>query len=135
MKTDLDTLMQTHQLDAILVTGPGQHNPAMVYLTGGGHLTSADLIKVRGKEAVLFYNPMERDEAARTGLPTRNLADYKLHQLQKEAGGDLVKATAQRYKRMLTELGIRPGGLRCMGAAKWAAPMPSSLRCRPSCLA
>ena len=49
--------MQANQLDALLVTGPGQHNPAMVYLTGGGHLTSADLIKERGEEAVLFYNP------------------------------------------------------------------------------
>ena len=40
MKTDLDSLMQDHNLDAILITGPGQHNPAMYYLTGGAHLTS-----------------------------------------------------------------------------------------------
>ena len=115
MKTDLDALMQAHNLDALLVTGPGQHNPAMVYLTGGGHLTSADLIKVRGKEAVLFYNPMERDEAARTGLRTRNLAEYRLHELQKEVGGDLVKATARRYTLMLTELGITAGRVALYG--------------------
>ena len=58
MKTDLDALMLSNNLDAILVTGPGQHNPSMVYLTGGGHLTSADLIKILGEDAVLFYNPM-----------------------------------------------------------------------------
>ena len=49
MKTDLDALMQENDLDAILITGPAQHNPAMVYMTGGGHLTTADLIKRRGQ--------------------------------------------------------------------------------------
>ena len=115
MKTDLDTLMQHNQLDAILVTGPGQHNPAMVYLTGGGHLTNADLIKVRGKDAVLFYNPMERDEAARTGLQTRNLAEYRLNELQKETGGDLIKAMARRYKVMLAEMGLTTGRVALYG--------------------
>jgi Xaa-Pro aminopeptidase len=40
--------MQERNLDAVLVTGPAQHNPYMVYMTGGGHLTQADLIKRRG---------------------------------------------------------------------------------------
>ena len=118
MKTDLDALMQANQLDALLVTGPGQHNPGMVYLTGGGHMTSADLIKVRGKEAVLFCNPMEREEAARTGLQTKNLAEYKLNELQKEAGGDLMKATARRYKLMLSELGITRGRVALYGRSE-----------------
>ena len=51
MKTDLDALMQEKDLDAILITGPAQHNPAMVYMTGGGHVSSADLIKRRGHAA------------------------------------------------------------------------------------
>ena len=50
MKSDLDALMQAHNLDALLVSGPGKHNPPMVYLTGGGHLTRADLIKRRGQD-------------------------------------------------------------------------------------
>ena len=29
MKTDLDRLMQENNIDAILVTGPAQHNPAV----------------------------------------------------------------------------------------------------------
>ena len=74
MKSDLDRLMKAHDLDAILVTGPAKHNPAMYYLTGGGHMTSAELIKPRVGDAVLYYNPMERDEAAATGLKTKNLA-------------------------------------------------------------
>ncbi len=118
MKSGLDSLMQTNQLDAILITGPGQHNPAMVYLTGGGHMTNADLIKVRGKEAVLFYNPMERDEAARTGLKTKNLAEYKLNELQKEVGGDLVRAIARRYSLMLRDAGITGGRVALYGRAE-----------------
>ena len=51
MKTDLDALMQENDLDAILITGPAQHNPAMVYMTGGGHVSNADLIKRRGQAA------------------------------------------------------------------------------------
>ena len=69
MKTDLDSLMHAHNLDALLVIGPAQHNPAMTYLTGGGHLTSAVLVKRRGEPAVLFYQPMEREEAAAPGCP------------------------------------------------------------------
>jgi Xaa-Pro aminopeptidase len=118
MKSDLDSLMQANDLDAILVTGPGQHNPSMVYLMGGGHLTNADLIKKHGQEAVLFYNPMERDEAGRTGLKTKNLADYKLHELLKETGGDMIRATARRYKLMLTELGITTGRVALYGRSE-----------------
>ena len=81
MKKDLDALMQARNLDAILVTGPGQHNPAMVYLTGGGHLTNADLIKKCSEKAVLFHGPMERDEAAKTGLQTKDLGDYRMRDL------------------------------------------------------
>jgi Xaa-Pro aminopeptidase len=63
MKIDLDRLMDERKLDAILVTGPAQQNPSMYYMTGGGHLTHAELIKVRGAEPILYYNSMERDEA------------------------------------------------------------------------
>jgi Xaa-Pro aminopeptidase len=63
MKSDIDALMQDRDLDAILVVGPAQHNPPMYYLTGGGHLTHAMLIKKRGAEPMLFHNSMERDEA------------------------------------------------------------------------
>jgi Xaa-Pro aminopeptidase len=109
MKKDLDNLMADQNLDAILISGPAQHNPAMVYLTGGAHLTSADLIKIRNEEPVLFCNPMERDEAARTGLTTRSLADYKITDLLKEAGGNMVKAIAARYQMMFKDIGFQSG--------------------------
>ena len=48
----------------------------MVYLTGGGHFNNADLFILSRAEPVLFCNPMERDEAAKSGFTVRNIADY-----------------------------------------------------------
>jgi Xaa-Pro aminopeptidase len=115
MKSDLDKLMQERELDAILVTGPAQHNPAMYYLTGGGHMTSADLIMPRGAEPVLYYNPMEREEAAASGLKTKNLVDYDWKDLMKQAGGESIKARALRYKAMLAGQGITSGRVSVYG--------------------
>jgi Xaa-Pro aminopeptidase len=115
MKSDLDALMQSNDLDALLIIGPAQHNPSMVYMTGGGHITSADLIKKQGRESVLFYNPMERDEAAKTGLQTKNLAEYDFPSLLIQSAGDQVKATAKRYQLMFNELGITSGRVAIYG--------------------
>jgi Xaa-Pro aminopeptidase len=106
MKSDLNRLMEERELDALLITGPAQHNPPMFYMTGGGHITNGDLILKRGGEALLFYNAMERDEAARTGLPTKNLGDYNYTELLKEAGGNSTAATVRRYTLMLQEMDL-----------------------------
>ena len=118
MKNDLDKLMLENNLEAILISGPAQHNPAMVYLTGGGHVSSADLIKKRGKPPILFCNPMERDEAAKSGLKTKNLAEYNFKELLKAANGDYQQATARRYQLMLTECGVTTGNVALYGRAE-----------------
>lgn len=115
MKSNLSSLMQSQKLDALLVTGPGQHNPAMVYLTGGGHLTQADLILKRGADPILFYRPMERDEAARTGLTTKDLGDYKYQDLLKACGGDQLEAITLRYQKMLVDAGVTSGRVALYG--------------------
>jgi Xaa-Pro aminopeptidase len=115
MKSDLDSLMQERNIDALLITGPAQHNPPMVYMTGGGHLTQADLIKIRGEDPILFFNPMERDEAAKTGLKTKNLADYKFRELLKQMSGDMQRALVARYQKMFTEYGLTSGRLAVYG--------------------
>ena len=109
MKADLDRLMKEHKLDALLVVGNAQHNPAMVYFTGGGHINNATLIKKRGLEPVLFFSPMEREEAARTGLQTVSFSKYRLTDFMKEASGNAVEAMALRMKKILTDQGITSG--------------------------
>lgn len=115
MKSDIDSLMQAQNIDALLVTGPATHNPPMVYLTGGGNLTGGDLIKKRGEQAMLFHYPMERDEAARTGLPTKSFAEYRLQELFKQFNGDMLVATVRRYQLMLGDMGITSGRVALYG--------------------
>lgn len=115
MKKDLDQLMQKFNIDVMLVTGAAQHNPAMVYLTGGGHITGADLIKKRGGEAVLFVGAMEREEASRTGLRTVTYGKYPLQERLNESGGDMDRAAALRYKKMFADLGITSGTVAVYG--------------------
>ncbi|MDP3183884.1 MAG: Xaa-Pro peptidase family protein [Anaerolineales bacterium] len=106
MKSDLDALMQAKNLDAILVIGNAEHNPPMYYLTGGGHVSGATLIKKRGGEAVLFCNDMERDEAAKSGLKVIPYSTYNYEALLKEAQGNPALAAAIRYKRMFNDQGV-----------------------------
>ncbi len=115
MKSDLDRLMHEHKIDALLVTGAAQHNPAMYYLTGGAGLTHADLIKPRDAAPVLFHGTMERDEAAKSGLLTKNITEYNFKDLLQEAQGDRILATALRYKQMLIDVGVTSGRVSLYG--------------------
>ena len=115
MKKDIDALMEKHQIDALLITGPAGHNPPMQYFTGNVHIGHGDLIKKRGEEPVLFCNPMEREEAARSGIEIKNLAEYRLSELMKEVDNDPAKATALRYKKMFSDISLTSGKLSIYG--------------------
>jgi Xaa-Pro aminopeptidase len=68
MKSDLDALIGSRGLDAIVVLGHGAQNPPMYYLAGGGHITNGVLVKKAGSPAVIYCNAMERAEAGKNGL-------------------------------------------------------------------
>ena len=101
MKSDIDCYMEEAGLEALLVIGAAAGNPPMVYFTGLAHLGHAELVKKRGEPPILFCQPMERDEAVRTGLRTRDISDYDPYRLLKEADGDQNRAMATRYTQML----------------------------------
>lgn len=109
MKSDLDLLLKEHQADALWVTGPAQHNPAMVYLTGGGHMTQADAIKQHGMPILLCHAPMEREEAAKTGLQTLNYSKFPLKERLQLAEGDRLTAHALLYKQIFEKIGLTHG--------------------------
>ena len=109
MKSDLKKLLQDQQADALWVTGPAQHNPAMFYLTGGGHMTQADIIMRPGEDDILCHAPMERDEAAKTGLKTLNYSKFPLKERLKTAEGDRLVAHALLYKHIFEEIGLTQG--------------------------
>jgi Xaa-Pro aminopeptidase len=115
MKSDLDQLMKDKNLDAILVSGNATYNPPMYYLTGGGHVSSATLIKKRGEAPVLFCQDMEREEAAKSGLKCLSYSLYNYEKLLNQANGDPVKASALRYQHILTDLGLTHGRIGLYG--------------------
>ena len=109
MKSDLDAIMQSRNMDAFIVFGNAENNPPMYYLTGGGHVSHATVIKKRGEEPVYFFNDMERDEAAKSGLKLIPYSKYDYNELVIKAGGDLLLASAMRYQMMFEELGLTQG--------------------------
>ena len=109
MKQDLEILMAQHGTDAIWITGPAQHNPSMVYMTGGGHVTNAALFKIKGQVPILCHDSMERDEAAKSGYNLISFSKYDFEALMAEAGGDLITYSALLYKQILTEIGLTKG--------------------------
>jgi Xaa-Pro aminopeptidase len=86
MKTDLDALIRGAGLDAVLVLGDAAHNPAMYYLTGGGHVSEAALFIRPGHPATLYCHAMERAEAAKSGLQVFPLSKSPMETLAKEPG-------------------------------------------------
>jgi Xaa-Pro aminopeptidase len=106
MKQDLDRLMEKRNLDAILVTGQVLGNPAMAYMTNGAQIMGGYVIKVRGEEAVLLCSPIEREEAAASGLATVSLSKYDMIGLLREKGNRL-EATIEYYRRIFDDLGVR----------------------------
>jgi len=128
MKSDIDALMQARNLDALLVLGAAEHNPPMYYFTGGGHISAAALVKKRGEAPVLFYNDMERDEAAKTGLQTKSLGAYSFQDLLKEAGGDLTLVGALRFQRILNDLGLTKGRMGIYGNVDFSSTFATVTR-------
>jgi Xaa-Pro aminopeptidase len=120
MKSDLDVLMQARHLDAILVFGDAENNPPMYYFVGGGHVSGAFLIKKVGKEPVLFYNDMERDEAAKSGLKTVSFSEFPTSDFLDEADSDDQLATALRFKKILSEYGITGGKVIVSGRVEFS---------------
>ena len=117
MKSEIDALMQNRNLDALMILGAGYHNPSMVYLTGGGHVSGGYLIKKRGETPTLFCAAMERDEAAKSGLPIRLLDDYRFDELLKQTDGDRLKATVLLVKLILEDMGLTSGRVALYGQA------------------
>ena len=115
MKSDIDALMKERNLDALMILGNAEHNPPMYYFVGGGHLSGALLIKKQGEEPVLFYNDMERDEAAKSGLKTRSYNEYPIQDFMEQANGDVQTVTALRFHRILADYGLANGRVAVFG--------------------
>lgn len=106
MKRDIDRLMEERGIDAAIVLGPVKGNATMYYVVNGAAISHAVVVKKRGEEPTLLCHAMEREEAAKSGLPTIVTSKYNFKELLDDAQGDRLKATVVYYKTVLEELGV-----------------------------
>jgi Xaa-Pro aminopeptidase len=97
--------MEERGLDAILVGGRMYGNPALYYVTNGAHLVGANVLKKRGEEPQLLCSPIEREEAAASGLTVVNTAKYDYLSILREMG-ERLSATVEYYRRIFADLGV-----------------------------
>ncbi len=106
MKRDLDHLMKERGLDAILVEGKTLGNPALYYMINGAHIGGGKVVKKRGAEPILLCSPIEREEAAASGLATVNMGKYDFRSIQREQK-DRLAAHVELYRRIFDDLDVR----------------------------
>jgi Xaa-Pro aminopeptidase len=105
MKDHLDQLMQDAGFDALLVYGPSEGNTALRYLSSGAKLTHGIAIKKHGEEPVLIVGGMERDEAAKSGLPVVVSSTFNYIEHYKETE-DAFEARVLMYRDMLAHFEV-----------------------------
>ena len=108
MKSDLDRLMAERGFDALVVTGPAINNPVMYYLSNGAQVTEQTmLVKKRSQPPTLIVNPMERDEAAKPGLPVIERSKYDPLRILNEEHGNRLRAAVRFFEAVFADLGVR----------------------------
>jgi len=105
VKQDLDRLMEERGLDAVLVSGAVHSNPAMYYMTKGANLMGGWVLKKREEEPMLLCWPIEREEAAASGLNVVNMSKYDFVGILREIG-DRLAATVELHRRVFADLGV-----------------------------
>jgi Xaa-Pro aminopeptidase len=105
MKADLDRLMAERALDALLILPGENEDPYRTYLSNGAQ-HSGLVIKRRGDAPLIVVRGMERDEAARGGLPVHTYDDFGYGELLRAHKDDLDAITAAWYHRIFEEFGV-----------------------------
>ena len=104
MKSEIPGLMKERGLDTIAVLGGGVDNPVMTYMTGLARLMRSMFVMRANGDCLLVHNPMERDEAAPTGLPRMDFVQAGLKRFTVEEGSD-VGGEARMLCHVLETLG------------------------------
>lgn len=106
MKRDIDRLMQERGLDAAVVSGLTYGNPTLAYVLNGAAVSGGIVVKKRGEQAAFIHSPIERDEAAASGLQLINRGKYNVPAILEEKG-NMLDTTVELYRRIFAELDVR----------------------------
>lgn len=97
--------MAERGLDAIVVSGKMNGNPALYYAANGARLISGWVVKKRGEERVLMSSAIDREEAAASGLRVVTLDQYDYETVVRQAP-DRLAAEVELYRRLFADLGV-----------------------------
>jgi Xaa-Pro aminopeptidase len=109
VKADLDRLMQSRELNALIAAGGESPNPVRSYLANGARISGGLVFKRRGAEPVLIVNGMETDEAAKSGLQVLSYHDLNYDALIKAANGVRALAEVGMWAELLRRFDVPHG--------------------------
>jgi len=104
MLTDLDPLLRERGIDAVIVPMHEAMHPSFRWLARGAKVTRGYAVKLVDRDPVLVTYPMERDEAAATGLDVRLVHDFDYDRILREASNP-SEAYAGLFSSVLRDLG------------------------------
>lgn len=104
MLSDLDRLMRERRIDAVLVPMHEAMHPSFRWLARGAKVTRGYAIKPAGRAPVLVTYPMERDEAAASGLEVRLAHEFDHDRIFRTATSPAA-AYAELFTNALRALG------------------------------
>ncbi len=116
MKSDLNKLMEARGLDAVIALINEVYSPPVDYLANGARITNGMIIQKRGAAPLLFANPMEVEEAAKSGLEVITFGELGYYELL-ETLDDREQATVQLWGRALARAGVTEGTVGLYGTA------------------
>lgn len=104
MLSDLDPLMRSLGIDTVIVPMHEAAHAAFRWISRGAKVTRGYAIKLVDRAPLLVAYPMERDEAAATGLETRLIHDFGYDAIFKSAP-NAIEAYAKFFDAVLRALG------------------------------
>ena len=104
MLSDLDRLLDLRGLSAALVPMHELMHADFRWLTRGAKVTRGYAVKVVGREPVLVTYPMEREEAAATGVNVRLVHDFDYDRIFRSATS-VAEGYGEFFDGMLRDLG------------------------------
>ncbi|MGZ8866882.1 MAG: M24 family metallopeptidase [Thermoanaerobaculia bacterium] len=105
MLQDLDPLMKSRGIGALIVPMHEAMHASFRWLTRGAKVTRGYVVKEGGRDPFLIAYPMEREEAAATGIAVRGIHEFDYERIFR-AATDPVDAYARFFETVLQSAGI-----------------------------
>jgi Xaa-Pro aminopeptidase len=105
MRSDLQRILREREIGALLVPLHELQHPAFRWISRGAQVTRGYAIARPDRDPILLSYPMEREEAAATGLETRPVHDFGHGEIFKTAA-NAAEGYGVFFDRVFRELGI-----------------------------